>query len=298
MNLTLRQLRSFVAIADFGTFTKAAGAVHLSQPSLTVQIRQLEESLGVRLIDRNTRSASLTALGRDLLPTFRRMLTELDEVIADTRDLAARRRGVVRLACLPSFAAAILPAAIASFRAEYPAIQFVIRDAVGKRITSLLRDEAVELGITAGRITDQELDVTPLMSDRMHAVFRRDHPLARRKRITPKSLLPHPLILMDEDSTVRQAVNAGFREAGLSVGAAFEATYMATAAGMAQVGLAVAILPSSASEAKATETLTSRPIEGTGFVRQIWLVRRSGRSLTPSAEAFVEHLLVVTKAVQ
>ena len=298
MNLTLRQLRSFVAIADFGTFTKAAGAVHLSQPSLTVQIRQLEESLGVRLIDRNTRSANLTAIGRELLPTFRRMLMELDGVIADTRDLAARRRGVVRLACLPSFAASILPAAVASFRAEYPAIQFIIRDAVGKRITSLLRDETVEFGITAGRIADQALDVTPLMSDRMHVVLRRDHPLAQRKRITPKSLLTHPLILMDEDSTVRQAVNAGFRDAGLSVGAAFEATYMATAVGMARVGLGVAILPSSAAEAKPTETLASRPIEGANFARQIWLVQRNGRSLTPSAEAFVKHLLVVAKAIR
>ena len=70
---------------------------------------------------------------------------------------------------------------------------------------------------------------------------------------------------------------------------------MATAVGMAQVGLGVAILPSSAAEAKPTETLASRPIEGASFARQIWLVQRSGRSLTPSAEAFVEHLLVVAR---
>jgi DNA-binding transcriptional LysR family regulator len=237
----------------------------------------------------------LTVLGRELLPTFRRMLTELNDVITDTRDLAARKRGIVRLACLPSFAAAILPSAVATFRAEYPAIQFVIRDAVGKRIADLLKNEMVEFGITAGRITDHELDAMPLMTDRMHAVFRRDHPLAGARRITPKLLTAHPLILMDEESTVRQTVNAGFHEADLSVAAAFEATYMATAVGMAQVGLGVAILPSSAVEAKPTEALISRPIEGANFVRQIWLVRRVGRSLTPSATAFVEHLLVVAK---
>jgi DNA-binding transcriptional LysR family regulator len=296
MNLTLRQLRSFIAIADLGSFTRAATAVHLSQPSLTVQIRQLEQSLGVRLVDRNTRSADLTAVGRDLLPTFRRMLAELDEVIADTRDLAAKKRGIVRLASLPSFAAAILPFAVASFRADYPAIQFVIRDAVGKRIASLLKDETVELGITAGRIADPELETTPLMTDRMHALYRHDHPLARRKRITPAMLTAYPLILMDEESTVRQAVNAGFHEAGLSASAAFEATYMATAVGMARAGLGVAVLPSSASEARPSDTLSSRPIEGANFARQIWLVQRAGRSLTPSAAKFVEHLLLATKA--
>jgi DNA-binding transcriptional LysR family regulator len=295
MNLTLRQLRSFVAIADFGSFTKAANAVHLSQPSLTVQIRQLEQSLGVRLLDRNTRSASLTALGRELLPTFRRMLAELDAVVTGTRDLAAKKRGIVRLASLPSFAAAILPAAVASFREDYPAIHFVIRDAVGRRIVSLLKDETVEFGITAGKIADPELEAVPLMSDRMHALFRYDHPLARRKRITPELLAAYPLILMDEESTVRQAVNAGFHEAGQVAVAAFEATYMGTAAGMAQVGLGVAILPSSAVEAQGSALLRSRPIEGADFTRQIWLIRRTGRSLTPSAAAFVEHLLGVAK---
>jgi DNA-binding transcriptional LysR family regulator len=295
MNLTLRQLRSFIAIADFGSFTRAANAVHLSQPSLTVQIRQLEQSLGVRLLDRNTRSASLTALGRELLPTFRRMLAELDEVITGTRDLAAKKRGIVRLASLPSFAAAILPPAVASFRADYPAIQFVIRDAVGKRIASLLKDGTVEFGITAGRIADPELDATLLMTDRMHALFRHDHPLARRRRITPAMLVDHPMILMDEESTVRQAVNAGFQDAGLTATAALEATYMATAVGMALAGLGVAILPSSAPEARPSELLASRPIQGASFTRQIWLVRRVGRSLTPSAAAFTEHLIQVVK---
>lgn len=291
MNLTIRQLRGFIAIADFGSFTRAASAVHLSQPSLTVQIRQLEQSLGVRLVDRNTRSATLTALGRELLPTFRRMLAELDAIISDTRDIAAKKRGIVRLASLPSFAAATLPSAVASFRADYPAIQFVIRDAVGKRIASLVKDETVEFGITAGRIADPELEVTALMMDRMHALFPHDHPLARRKRITPEILAGYPFILMDEESTVRQAVDAGFQDAGLSAIAAFEATYMATAVGMAQAGLGVAILPSSAIEARPSAMLKSTPIEGARFTRQIWIVRRVGRSLAPSAAAFVEHLM-------
>ena len=298
MNVTLRQIRSFVAIADLGSFTKAASALHLSQPSLTVQIRQLEQSLGTRVLDRNTRSANLTALGRDLLPAFRRMLGELDAVVTDARDLAAKKRGIVRLACLPSFAATLLPPVVARFRGYYPGVQFVVRDAVGKRIAALVKTETVDFGITAGEISDPELDVQELMEDRMHAVFPRGHPLAQRKRITPRLLAGHPLILMDEESTVRQVVNAGFRAAGLTAVPAFEATYMATAVGMAQAGLGIALLPSSAIEARPSEAMASAPVEGRAFTRKIWILRRAGRSLPPAAEVFLQYLCEATAAAR
>jgi DNA-binding transcriptional LysR family regulator len=130
----------------------------------------------------------------------------------------------------------------------------------------------------------------------MHAVFPRGHSLERQKRITPKLLATHPLILMDEESTVRQVVDTGFGAAGQKAIPAFEATYMATAVGMAQAGLGIAILPSSAIEARPTDALASRPIEGGDFARKIWVVRRAGRSLPPAAEVFLEHLFAILKA--
>ncbi len=290
MNLTLRQIRGFLAIAQLGSFTKAASALNLSQPSLTVQIRQLEANLGLRLLDRNTRSANLTPVGRELLPTFRRILGELDTAVTGAKDIAAKKRGIVRLACLPSFAATVLPMAMAEFLARYPGIRFIIKDAVGRRIAALVKDEIVDFGVTAGEIADPELNVSELMEDRMHAIFPRDHPLARKRRITPALMAQYPLILMDEESTVRQVVEAGFAAAGLTAVPAFEATYMATAVGMVRAGLGITILPSTAVEASPTEQLASRPIKAAGFTRKIWAVRRSGRSLTPSAEIFLSHL--------
>src|SRR5687768_8534664 len=99
MNVNLRQVRAFVSVARFGSFTRAAKLLNLTQPALTVQIRQLEQSLDVRLFDRNTRSVSLTRVGRELVPPFQRLLQEFDAIVVDTKDLAAKRHGIVRLAC-------------------------------------------------------------------------------------------------------------------------------------------------------------------------------------------------------
>jgi DNA-binding transcriptional LysR family regulator len=287
MRPNLTQIRSFVAIAKAGSFTGAARAVHLSQPALTVQIRQLEALLGVRLIDRNTRSVSLTRIGREVAPIFERVLHELDSVVAGARELASKRHGVVRLACLPSFAASALPRVIAAFRVQHPAVQFVLRDGVGSKIVALVKADAVDFAIAGGEVADPDLTSTPLMSDRLHAVYRSPHVLDREKTITADVLTRVPLILMDEDSTVRAVTDRAFRLAGQQVKPFIEATYMATAVGMVRAGLGVALLPSTAAEAKPSGRVKSRPVSGKSFVRPIVVVRKAGRTLPPASEAFL-----------
>jgi DNA-binding transcriptional LysR family regulator len=294
MRPNLAQIRSFVAIAKTGSFTGAARTIHLSQPALTVQIRQLELLLGVRLIDRDTRSVNLTRIGRELAPIFERVLHELDSVIAGAQQLASKRHGVVRLACLPSFAASVLPAAIVAFRRQHPAVQFVLRDGVGGKVVALLKADAVDFAIAGGEIDDPELAADILMRDRLHALYRSPHPLDRERTMTAEALARHPLILMDEESTVRAITDRAFREAGHAVKPVIEATYMATAVGMVRAGLGVALLPSTANESRPTGRLKSRPIAGKNFERPIFVVRKAGRTLPPTSDAFLTMLSELT----
>src|SRR5579872_1186479 len=104
MDLNLRDIRAFIAVAQTGSFTRAAGHLHLSQPALTVQIRRLEETVGARLFDRNSRSVALTQTGRELLPVLKRSLDDMERVLRDARALGEGTSGTVRLACLPTFA--------------------------------------------------------------------------------------------------------------------------------------------------------------------------------------------------
>lgn len=290
MDLDVRQLRAFVAVAQEGSFTRAADALHLSQPALTVQIRKLEETLGLRLFDRNTRSVGLTRSGRDLLPRLSRVLRELDSVHAEARQLAASRSGIVRLAALPSFASGVLPEIIAAFRRSHPDIRFVIRDVIASAVTALTLAEEVDFGVTGGLVDSPDIEVLLRTSDHLLAVFPDTHPLAASGAIRLAELALHPLVLMEPATSVRQVVDAAFKAAGIEPRISAEATYMSTAVGMVRAGLGVAILPGSALEIAAIPSLRSAPVAEDAFARPIAVVKRAGRTLPPASARFLEAL--------
>ncbi len=298
MNIDVRQLRAFVAVAQFGSFTRAAGCLNLSQPALSVQIQKLEDGLGVRLFDRNTRSVSLTRIGRELAPQLGRILGDLDAVVGDTRQLAQGQQGVVRLAVLPSYASGILPEIIAAFRRTNPQVSFVIRDVIASRVAELTRQEQVDLGIMGGALSDLDLEVLHRTQDHMHVIFPDGHKLGNLDSVTIDDIAPLPLVLMDPATSVRAIVDAAFKAAGRLPIVGAEATYMSTAVGMVRAGLGVAILPGSAMEVRAEQTLRSRPLNAAHFVRQVALIKRSGRTLPPVSESFALMLMKELPAAQ
>jgi DNA-binding transcriptional LysR family regulator len=290
MNLDVRQLRAFVTIANSGSFTRAATSLNLSQPALTVQIRKLEEALGVRLFDRNTRIVALTRNGAELLPTLGRILRDLDGVLAETRQLATMQRGTVRLAVLPSFASGVLPEVIAAFRGRHPGVDFSIRDVIASGVAELVASGEADLGLTGGAVSSPDLEILLGGVDHMHAVYPETHALARRRRIGVADLAPYPLILMDAATSVRQVVDAAFAAIGISPLVGAEVTYMSSAVGMVRAGLGIAILPGSAMEVRAERSLSSQRIKGEAFARPIAVVKRRGRTLPPASERFLADL--------
>ena len=290
MDISLRQIRAFVAVARLNSFTRAAALLHVAQPTLTVQIRKLEEALAVRLFDRTSRSVALTQTGRDLLPVLGRLVQDLDGLLAEVRHQGTGYQGLMRIAALPTAAAGLLPNAIKSFRAMHPGADFRVRDVIARRVLALVEAEDVDLGITGGPTNAADVDILLAIEDRMHVVFPQAHPLAEAEVVTPNLLMRYPLIMMDPDTSVRAVVEAGFHAAGLIPNPAGEATYMMTAVGMVQAGLGITILPSSAQEIGIDPALQSRAIEAVGFVRQISLVKKSGRTLSPLSALFVQHV--------
>ena len=290
MAFSLRQLHSFTVLARAKSFTRAAEVLHLSQPALTVQIRSLEEALGSRLFDRSTRHVRLTPVGRDLLPAFERLLRDMDSVAESARQLAAGIRGVVHVAALPSTCATLLPAVIGEVRRRHPGIVVRLRDAVAQRVLALVREEEVDLGIGGFDRVDADMDLTPLFSDRIVAVMRKGHPLAKRERLRLADLREVPLILMDAQSSVRALVEQASLASGRVLTPAYEVTYMTTAVGLAQAGEGVALIPETALELRMATGVSVRPLAGRGFERRISIVRKPGRTSSPAAEGFVEVL--------
>lgn len=290
MNLNLRHLEAFAAVARLRSFTKAARALHVSQPSFTVQIKQLEEELGVRLLDRNTRSVSLTHIGQELAPVVENLLREIEGVIASTRALSSKSIGSVTIAALPSVSATLLPGVIAGFRRQFPGIRFRLRDAIGKRIVDLVLADTADFGIGSVETGDVDIQFDPLFTDSMSAVFPANSPLRRKKTIGLAELASQNLILTDPESTVRQIVDHAFALIGKPVIPVQEVTYMATAIGMVKAGLGVAILPSSALELDELRSLKAVPIDGNQLKRTVGIIQKRHRSLSPAATAFLASL--------
>jgi DNA-binding transcriptional LysR family regulator len=295
MNVTLRQLQAFCTVARLGSFTKAASALHTTQPALSLQIAQLEDSLGLRLFDRTTRNVAITSVGRELLPRAERTLAELSGMVDSAAGLGARNVGRVVVAALPSVASSLLPEAIGEFAKAYPGISVALRDALGGQIAEWIRNDEVDFGVTAEATSDPSLRFAVIGSDEMVAVTPEAHALARVKRLTLEALVEHPLILMSRDSSVRRLVDEAFAERGRLAQPVQEPVYMSTAVAMVRAGLGVAIVPSSASELRGAGDLRVHHIAHRGMARQIGIVSKRGQTLSPAAEEFERHLKAMAR---
>jgi DNA-binding transcriptional LysR family regulator len=263
----------------------------MSQPALTVRIHHLEEALGVRLLDRTTRSVSLTAVGREFLPTVERVLGEIDAVAVSVRDLADGRRGLVTIAALPSVASTLLPRTIAAFKLRHPGVTVRVRDGVAERVTGLVKTAEADFGIGSPTRRDPDLRVSALMHDPLGVAFRPGHPLERRKHVRLRDLVGCPLILPDGNHSVRVLIERGFESLGRSVAPAYEASYVPTALGLARAGLGVAVI-AYAADAGATQAagLRARVIEHPALVRHISLVESARRPLSPAARDLADEI--------
>jgi DNA-binding transcriptional LysR family regulator len=297
MDVSVRQLRSFVAVAKLRSFTQAAAALHVSQPTLTVQIKRLEDTLRLRLFDRNPRSVELTRMGRDLLPALERILRDLDGVLGDAREVASERRGVVRIAALPSFAAGALPDAIRQFRDKHPGVSFALTDVIASRVLAAVRSEDVDLGLTGGDVAFPDIETLFTARDEMSVIYPAGHPIGDAPRITATVLAQWPLVLMDQGTSVRAVTDVAFNKAGLMPVPASEATYMMTAIGMVRAGIGLAVLPASAREIVAEPGLRSRKINDGHFSRPVALIRKANRTLPPLSQAFADFLTKQKKSL-
>jgi DNA-binding transcriptional LysR family regulator len=291
MNIDLHHLNAFLSAARHRNFTRAAKALDISQPSFTVQIRKLETELGVRLLDRNTRSVQLTRVGRDLFPVLERLVGELQSLLATTKESSEKRIGRVSISALPSLAATILPPLLARLKTEHPGVSVHLKEAPAKRVIDMVRDEETDFGLGWVKEKTREIKVTPLFTDRMAAIFKQGSPLENLKTVTLRELVCFPLILTDRDSSVCALVDDAIHSLGAAVLPAWETTYMSTALALVGAGLGVAVLPAIVLEMEARRDLRALPIEKPNLDRRIGLIQKRGRTLSPAAEVLFRACL-------
>jgi DNA-binding transcriptional LysR family regulator len=209
MNPTLRQMRAFVALAKTGNFTLAAQYMHVTQSALSGLIKELEQTLGVRVVDRSTRRIALTETGNELYPLFSQMIDDLDRALANIADQAQLRKGIVRVAVPQLMACTLLPQVIAAWRERYPDIGVSLSDSPVEAVTTRVLSGETDFGIGPERDSAPQLEARELMEMPFEAVVPPDHPLAKRRRIGWSDLAPYPLIMLRGQFTERLLADMG-----------------------------------------------------------------------------------------
>jgi len=290
INVSSRQLRAFVTLAEQRSFTRAAALTHLSQPAFSALIRSLEESIGQRLFDRSTRHVDVTTEGRAFEAAARRVLAELEGALATARDFAARRRGRVAVALLPSLAAGWLPAVLSTFRERYPDIELQVADVLSEACIEQVRSGDADFAIAAIRVDTPELRAELFCTDQFHLVCPAAHPLATAGGLRPRDLAPYPFIHLSRTSSVRQYLDAAVHP--LQMNTLLEVDQLATVMGMVRAGLGISVVPSLAMFHFQDPQGVTRALAWPGLTRRIYLVRRRDRSLSLAAESL--HQLVMS----
>ena len=184
--MLLRHIRYFLAVAEQRSFTRAADALHVSQPTLSQQVRQLEDTLGVQLFDRSGRTVQLTEFGEVYARHARAALHELDAGQRALHDVADLGSGSLRLAMMPTFAAYLSGSLIDAFHADYPNVALTIDAMPQARIEALLADDRLDAGFAFMPPRAPDIDALPLWDEPLALVTGRTHRLARRRRaLTP-----------------------------------------------------------------------------------------------------------------
>jgi LysR family carnitine catabolism transcriptional activator len=294
MNINFRQLRAFVTISRLRSFTLAADRLHATQSGLSILMRDLETAVGVRLIDRTTRSVTLSSAGEALLPVAERMLSDLETLLEAGHGLAAKRSGRIAFGMPPSLAATLLPSVLKKFRSLYPNIAVIGRECLIEELTSRLYRREIEFGIALGVVNNLEFESTLLMQESLVIACAAGHPLARRRRVKWRDIVDYPLITMSREGTVRTLAEHALHGLGLALTPAYEVSNATTATELARIGLGVAIVSSLTGGTHETGHAVIRKLHDPVVNRPISLVTKKRAALSPAARSFVDLLRQMT----
>lgn len=297
MSVTLRQLEAFVAVAEHGSYIKAARALGISQPGLTASILRLEDLLGVRLFDRTTRSVALTAAGADFLLPIRRVLGDLGLAVEDLRDIGQRGRGRVVFACLPSIAARLVGPTMRQFVRRYPGVAVKIFDGDAASVARRVRMREADFGISSTPDPDPDIDYRPLLRDRCCAVSASDHPLARASSVAFAELARHPILTLGPATGVRRILDQAASETRVRLDIVCEIAQISTLCGLIATGIGISVLPEASLPVEPHNGIVARPLVNPVIERDLGLVTIKGRALSPAAESFRDLLVDALPAV-
>lgn len=292
--MDLWQLHIFCRVVECKSFSKAAEAVHLSQPTVSSHVKDLEDHFGCLLIDRLSKEAAPTQAGRLLYGYARRMLALRDEAETALAQHQGRMRGHLTIGGSTIPGGYLLPRVIGKFKIQYPQIRPSLIIADTQRIIAGVVEGAIELGVVGAESRDKNILQERLIDDHMRLIVTADHPWGALKKILLDRLLSEPFIVRERGSGTLISIQERLKQQGRSVEELNIVAEMGSTEAVRQGikdGIGVSILSTLAvSEDLESGALKALSVEGLNLTRGLYLTRHRQRSLSPLAQAFVEFL--------
>jgi LysR family transcriptional regulator, hydrogen peroxide-inducible genes activator len=286
--MEVHQLRYFCAVAETGSFTRAAEREQVAQPSLSQQIMKLEEELGVRLFDRLGRTVRLTGFGQVFLPRARAILGELKAAKDEVAERQVAVSGPVSIGVIPTIAPYFLPLPVALFSRKYPQADITVVEDVTARLMDRLRAGQIDVAILALPMRGHDIETFSLRTERLFAILPKAHPLAKKRKVMLKELRDDPFLLLREDHCFRDTAIEVCKRARVMPHIVFESGQFSSILAMVGAGLGISIVPEMALEQR--PDCTSVLVSDDRASRTIGAATLRGRYLSRVQRAFLAHL--------
>jgi DNA-binding transcriptional LysR family regulator len=289
--VTLRQLRTFKTVADMSSFSLAAQRLKLSQPSISYQVKELEEALGLPLLERLGKRVELTEAGSVMYGYARRMLDVLDEATVAIEEMRGIQRGTLRVGASTTVGIYLLPAALGAFKKLHPGLVISLEIGTRARVQEQVLRNELDLAVVGPALKDPDLAIIPFLSDELVVIAPDGHPLAAKHRLTLKDLSDQPFVMREAASGSRWSLEKAARRAGANLKVAMELGSNGAIKHAVESGLGLAVI---SRYACALEFSSGRLVEldVRGFpIRRDWhIVHLRRRKLPASVSAFIEFL--------
>jgi LysR family transcriptional regulator, hydrogen peroxide-inducible genes activator len=286
--LQIHQLRYFCAVARTGNFTRAAQHEHLAQPSLSQQVRKLEDELGTKLFDRLGRSVRLTPLGEALLPRAEAILRQVTDAKQEIQDMAGVERGQLVVGSIPTIAPYFLPPALASFARKFPGVQVRVLEEVTAELLNRIQEGTMDVALLALPLAAPHLTCHELFRERLYLVVPQNHRLASQAAVYLNQIEDDPFLLLKEGHCFRENVLSACGRARLQPNVVFESGQFTTILAMVASGTGISVVPRMAIEAR--ENCRFIPLADDIAYRRLGIVQLKRRFCSRSLQAFLKHL--------
>jgi len=295
--LEIHQLRYFCAVARNGTFTRAAQAERVAQPSLSQQILKLEAELGAKLFDRLSKSTRLTPFGSAFLPKAEHILRELSEAKTEILEMSGKDKGEIAIGAIPTVAPYLLPPVLSSFSRQHPGIAVNVIEDTTPALLDRLHAGNIDLLIAALPLDGVELLSMKLLQEPFFLVVPDSHPLSRRKAIRLEEIpKENRFLLLKEGHCFRDSTIAACRKSRIVPNVVFESGQFATILGMVSAGIGISAVPK----------MAIQPARGCNFIpiaddeakRDLGVTMLSRHFQTRAHKLFLQHLVRITAALQ